>query len=103
MRNQTTGNCPALDATGARQHIHQGFVHTFFPLIPPATYFKDHPQWFSEIDGKRKHDRAQLCLTNEQMRDELIKNLKANLRANPAATIASVSQNDWHGNCQCDK
>jgi hypothetical protein len=35
------------------------------------------------------------------MRKELVKNLKERLRNNPAATIASVSQNDWHGNCQC--
>jgi hypothetical protein len=35
------------------------------------------------------------------MRKELVKNLKDRLRNNPAATIASVSQNDWHGNCQC--
>ncbi len=35
------------------------------------------------------------------MRKELVKNLKERLRRNPAATIASVSQNDWHGNCQC--
>jgi hypothetical protein len=35
------------------------------------------------------------------MRQELVKNLKQRLRNNPAATIASVSQNDWHGNCQC--
>jgi len=44
---------------------------------------------------------AQLCLTNEQMRAELVKNLKARLRANPQATIASVSQNDWFNNCHC--
>ena len=37
------------------------------------------------------------------MRAELVKNLKERLRKNPAATIASVSQNDWHGNCQCAK
>ena len=35
------------------------------------------------------------------MRKELVKNLKERLRNNPAATIASVSQNDWYGNCQC--
>jgi hypothetical protein len=37
------------------------------------------------------------------MRKELVKNLKERLRNNPAATIASVSQNDWHRNCQCGK
>ena len=78
-------------------------MHTFYPLIPPKTYFKEDPEWFSELKGKRTYERAQLCLTNEEMRKELVKNLKANLRKNPAATIASVSQNDWHGNCQCVK
>jgi hypothetical protein len=103
VRNKCNGHAARLDEKRGGKHIYQGFVHTFFPLIPPAKYFKDHPEWFSEIDGKRKHERAQLCLTNEEMRKELVKNLKARLRSNPAATIASVSQNDWHGYCQCSK
>jgi hypothetical protein len=103
VRNKNNGNRPKLDEKHGGNHSYQGFVHTFYPLIPPKTYFKEHPEWFSEIKGKRTHNRAQLCLTNEEMRKELVKNLKANLRKNPAATIASVSQNDWHGNCQCAK
>jgi len=103
VRNKSNGNSERLDAKRGGKHVYQGFVHTFNWLIPPDKYFKDHPEWFSEIDGKRKHERAQLCLTNEEMRKELVKNLKARLRSNPAATIASVSQNDWHGNCQCSK
>ncbi len=103
VRNKSNGNSERLDAKRGGKHSYQGFVHTFFPLIRPQTYFKDHPEWFSEIDGKRKHERAQLCLTNEEMRKELVKNLKGRLRSNPAATIASVSQNDWHGYCQCSK
>ncbi|MHC4544811.1 MAG: DUF4838 domain-containing protein, partial [Planctomycetota bacterium] len=103
VRNKCNGNSERLDAKRGGKHSYQGFVHTFFPLIRPQTYFKDHPEWFSEIDGKRKHEHAQLCLTNEEMRKELVKNLKARLRSNPAATIASVSQNDWHGYCQCSK
>ncbi len=103
VRNKSNGNRPELDAKRGGKHTYQGFVHTFYPLIPPQTYFKDHPEWFSEINGKRTVERGQLCLTNEEMRAELVKNLKARLRANPAATIASVSQNDWHGNCQCSK
>ena len=55
------------------KHIYQGFVHTFFPLIPPDKYFENHPEWFSEIDGKRQQGRTQLCLTNDQMRQELVK------------------------------
>ena len=101
VRNKSNGNSERLDKKRGGKHVYQGFVHTFYPLIPPGKYFKDHPEWFSEINGKRTTDHAQLCLTNEQMRKELVKNLKERLRANPAATIASVSQNDWHRNCQC--
>ena len=103
VRNKCNGHTHRLDAKRGGKHIYQGFVHTFYPLIPPATYFKEHPEWFSEINGKRTHERAQLCLTNEEMRKELVKNLMARLRANPGATIASVSQNDWHGNYQCSR
>ncbi|HNS19439.1 MAG TPA: DUF4838 domain-containing protein [Sedimentisphaerales bacterium] len=102
-RNKANGQSHNLEVKHGGKHIYEGFVHTFFPLIPPEKYFADHPEWFSEIDGKRKHEHAQLCLTNEEMRQELVKNLKQNLRNNPEATIASVSQNDWHGNCQCAK
>jgi hypothetical protein len=101
VRNKCNGNAVRVDARRGGKHKYEGFVHTFFPLIPPEKYFKSHPEWFSEIDGNRIHQRAQLCLTNEAMRRELVKNLKARLRANPSATIASVSQNDWRGNCRC--
>jgi hypothetical protein len=103
VRNKCNGSGERVDAKHGGKHIYQGFVHTFYPLIPPQKYFADHPEWFSEIDGKRTTDHAQLCLTNEEMRKELVKNLKERLRANPAATIASVSQNDWHRNCQCSR
>jgi len=102
-RNKCNGNDNRIDAERGGKHKYEGFVHTFYPLIPPEKYFADHPEWFSEIDGKRTTERAQLCLTNEEMRAELVKNLKERLRNNPAATIASVSQNDWYGNCQCAK
>jgi hypothetical protein len=101
VRNKCNGHSERLDDKCGGKHTYEGFVHTFFPLVPPEKYFTEHPDWFSEINGKRSQDRAQLCLTNEQMRAELVKNLKERLRKNPAATIASISQNDWHGNCQC--
>ncbi|MBN1489055.1 MAG: DUF4838 domain-containing protein [Phycisphaerae bacterium] len=102
-RNRCNGARPPLaDKHGGRIQ-YEGFVHTFYGLIPPDRYFEAHPEWFSEIDGQRKHEHAQLCLTNEAMRAELVRNLKARLRKNPQARIASVSQNDWHGNCQCSR
>jgi len=100
-RNRGNGNSERLEARHGGKHVYQGFVHTFYPLIPPDEYFEAHPEWFAEIDGERVHHRTQLCLANEEMRRQLVENLKVRLRANPQATIASVSQNDWHGYCRC--
>lgn len=80
-----------------------GFVHTFYPLVPPAKYFAAHPEWYSEIRGKRTAEHAQLCLTNDEMRKELTKNALALLRKTPNAGLISISQNDWHGRCECAK
>ncbi len=102
-RNKANGIRSGGDELHGGRHVYEGFVHTFYRLIPPEKYFKDHPEWFSEIKGKRTSEDAQLCLTNEEMRRELVKNLKKFLRQNPKATIASVSQNDCTNPCTCPK
>ena len=102
-RNKANGTRAGGDALRGGRQIYEGFVHTFYTLIPPGKYFDAHPEWFSEIDGRRTTTNAQLCLTDEDMRRELVANLRERLRANPEATIASVSQNDCFGNCTCPK
>jgi hypothetical protein len=102
-RNKANGTLAGGDALRGGHQVYEGFVHTFYSLIPPEKYFAARPEWFSVIEGKRTFLNAQLCLTNEDMRRELVKNLKERLRANPAATIASVSQNDCFGNCTCPR
>lgn len=79
------------------------FVHSFYKYLPPEKYFAAHPDWYSEIDGKRKHENAQLCLTNEEMIRELTRNVLEDLRRDPGAKMIDVSQNDWHGFCTCKK
>ena len=85
---------------GGRMQI-MGFVHTFDIFIPPDKYFDKHPEWFSEINGERKKHGGQLCLTNEEMTQEMIRVVMNGLREDPSMKIVSVSQNDWHGYCQC--
>ncbi|MDD5599114.1 MAG: DUF4838 domain-containing protein [Victivallaceae bacterium] len=79
------GNCRIL-----------GWCHTFYQLLPPRKYFKAHPEWYSENNGKRTFSggRAQLCLSNEEMRREFTKNAIKWLRKNPDAAMISISQND---------
>lgn len=82
---------------------YKGFVHTFYPLVPPDEHFAKHPEWYSEIKGKRTHDHAQLCLTNPELRAYVVERVKQWLRESPEARIVSVSQNDWYGFCECAK
>ena len=82
---------------------YRGFVHTFYPLVPPEDNFAKHPEWYSLIKGKRTHDHAQLCLTNPELRDFVVERVKQWLRESPEARIVSVSQNDWYGACECEK
>ncbi|MGI6294881.1 MAG: DUF4838 domain-containing protein [Armatimonadota bacterium] len=80
-----------------------GWCHTAYELLPPDKYFKDHPEWYSEIDGKRQYGHGQLCWTNDEMRKELTKVALSWIEKDPTAGIISISQNDWHGACQCAK
>ncbi|MEA1952705.1 MAG: DUF4838 domain-containing protein [Planctomycetota bacterium] len=102
-RSKCNGNMVRCGPELGGHYSFAGFVHTFYPLLPPEKYFKDHPEWYSLLGGKRTTNRAQLCLTNEEMRKEFIKNALARLKATPGANIISISQNDWHGQCQCQK
>jgi hypothetical protein len=97
--NGQSAHIPA-DLGGTIQY--KGFVHTFYPLVPPEKHFTDHPEWYSLINGKRTHDRAQLCATNPQLRAFLVDRVKQWLRESPEARIVSVSQNDWYRPCECD-
>ena len=89
-----------------RREINDSYAigyHSFYRILPPQKYFKDHPEWYSEINGKRKHENAQLCLTNEDMTKEFISEVLKRVKKNPHTRFAHISQNDWNGVCQCKK
>lgn len=77
------------------------FVHTFKDLVPVSEYFDSHPEWFSEMNGRRVRD-GQLCLSNPEVFEVLCKNLEAKIKENPDKKIWSVSQNDNYSSCQCE-
>jgi hypothetical protein len=100
-RNGCNGHSSRLTPDKGGLISYKGFVHTFYPLVPPEKHFAEHPEWFSLIKGKRTTDRAQLCLTNPKLRDFMVERVKQWLRESPDAGIISVSQNDWRGACEC--
>lgn len=100
-RNFDNGSNTRVDASRGGKVEYQGFVHTYYPLVPPDKNFAAHSEWYSLIDGKRTFQDAQLCTTNPQLRDFVVEQVRAHLRANPKARIVSVSQNDCFRPCQC--
>jgi hypothetical protein len=102
-RNRVNGQSHHLDeSTGGRIRYYP-FVHSFEQMIPPSKYFAGHPEYFSLIDGKRRAERSQLCLTNPDVLRLSIEAVRGWIRDHPEATIFSVSQNDWTGWCECDR
>jgi hypothetical protein len=104
------GNAQPLDESWGGHYTILGFVHTFDKLLPPETYFKDHPEWYSDAANGYKPGTAaskmpapqtsQLCLSNPEVLDELSKNALAWIEKNPEAGYISISQNDNGNYCR---
>ncbi|MBM4035803.1 MAG: DUF4838 domain-containing protein, partial [Planctomycetes bacterium] len=102
-RNKANGNAMRLEEKhGGKIRFGAGlFVHTFEALCPPGEFFAAHPEYFSEINGRRVKDHSQLCLTNPNVVRIVTERLLARIRKDPTARLYSVSQNDWHNFCTC--
>ena len=74
--------------------------HSFFEVLPPGTYFKDHPEWYSLVRGTRV--AKQLCLSNAEMKAAYIRETLRRLGEDASVDFIQVSQNDRNGACECD-
>ena len=88
------------EAWGGHETIWK-FCHTFHVLLDPEKYGKSHPEYYSEIDGVRRPVGNQLCLSNKNMRRELIGNIRHILQGSKNIKVISVSQDDNKGYCRC--
>src|SRR5579871_2595445 len=100
-RNFSNSQSAHLDDAHGGCIRYKGFVHTFYPLVPPEKYAALHPEWYALINGKRTFENAQLCTTNPQLRDFLVDQIRAWIKESPDASIISLSQNDCFNACQC--
>ena len=112
---------------GYQSHLY--FAHSFNQIIPMFE-FEEHPDWFPEINGVRQigvpqwwgtipeqykelfsrlkpeqisSGGTQLCLTNEELFQEMLRRVLADIEKHPETSIVSISQNDWYGYCECEK
>lgn len=101
VHNFNNGFNTKVDAERGGRNEYEGFVHTYFGYAPPEKYFASHMEWYSEINGLRRWQDAQLCTTNPELRKHILAQVKERLRANPRARIISISQNDCFNPCTC--
>jgi hypothetical protein len=95
---------PMAAAYGGDSEYSLPSAHSFFQWLPPEKYFKDHPDWYLVPGGGTPTlSNAQLCLSNTEMRAELLKVLREKICADRAKALAEnvpppklydVSQND---------
>ena len=78
-----------------------GECHTYKSILDPDVHFKDHPEWFSEVNGKRKDGQTQLCTTNPEVLRRTIAKVFERIEANPSAKYFGVDPNDYYFNCEC--
>ncbi|MCA9230891.1 MAG: DUF4838 domain-containing protein [Planctomycetales bacterium] len=102
-RNRMNSSAGRLEARhGGKVRFGTGlFVHSFNVLMPPEKYFDAHPEYYSEVNGKRVKDRSQLCCTNPDVIRICTEELANRMRQDPEAFVYSLSQNDWANYCEC--
>ena len=100
------GDAPAFQlderhgGTGWRQ---SGGGHSLARLLPASVYGKTHPEYFAEIDGVRRTQGVQPCLTNPDVLEIVTSNILAQIRGDPTADCYDVTQNDYGNFCTCAK
>ena len=104
-RNKVNGNSMRLsEKHGGHSYRFGGGLgscHTFNTLCSPEAYFAAHPEYFSQVNGKRVKDHTQLCLSNPDVLRVVTSNVLARIRRDPGASFYGVSQNDWYNYCTC--
>lgn len=99
LRNRTNSPSASIPEEWGGHIDYALFVHTYNELMPPKEFFKDHPEYYSELKGERKPQ--QLCLTNLDVLRIMVERVKERLAKKPHSEIISVSPNDWTDYCEC--
>jgi len=73
--------------------------HTYARYFPTEAYFKEHPEYYALVNGKRQP--TQLCQTNEDVIRLSIEKTCDIFRDHPDVTITAIGPNDGRGFCDC--
>lgn len=101
IANRLNGNTyrSLSDENGGFMGYVGGFCHTFTTSICASSkYFDSHPEYFALHGGKRTPN--QLCLTNPDVLNIVISEVRTILQSDPDA-IVSLTQHDNQDYCEC--
>ena len=76
--------------------------HTMGIFVPSSEYFGTHPEYFAFKGGKRIPN-GQLCLSNPDVLQICIAEMKTDIETRPTAYFHSLSQIDSYDFCECDE
>ena len=104
VANRAPGlNDIAVDTTLRRrlrvQMYNEGWIlwsHSYFQILPPANYQAAHPDWYSP-------DGLQLCISNEEMTEEFIKNVITLVQEDTESEYIMLGQQDGANMCSCEE
>ncbi len=81
LRNRVNGSHSPIPEEWGGTIDYALWSHTFHDFVDPDKYFEEHPEYYSERDGKRR--RRQLCTTNPEVVKIATQSLLESLRENP--------------------
>ena len=107
-KNMLNSNLAMLGPFQGGRNKWYNFHHSFSDIISPKEYFDTHPEYFSEIDGKRVREHTELCLSNEDVLKMTVEKVIEWKKEKPECNIFSVAQDEWMGHfikmaCECEK
>ena len=93
-----------FDAGGQNRKWGEIWSSSFNYVLPPKKYFATHPEYFALNDGGNRIP-YQLDLTNDDMFNEYVKNMRTLMQRFPNSKVWSVAANDASvpNYCKCSK
>ncbi len=79
-----------------------GLGSGYFDFLSPKEFYDDHPEYFSEIGGKRIREETQLCLTNPEVFEIVLERMLQKMRDNPDSRAYNFFAEDYYNYCQCE-
>ena len=90
-----------MRVSNADEYMHT-LGHSLYQLMPPSRYYAAHPEWYSNYHDGMGNENWRLCLSNAEMRAQLLANVKAALAQDSDCRYFAIAQNDGDGFCTCE-